>query len=806
MTEYEGPLQGMKVLDLGLAAAGPVGPSILAELGAEVIKVELPDTGTLVRRIPPLIEGVSLWKCIEMRNKKSVALDMRTEEGQRIIKELVKEYDIVSENYRPGTFERWNLGYEELKKANEKVIFVRVTGFGQEGPYSRRTSYDTIGSAMGGMIHLTGAADGPPLPIGMAYCDYTSGALNALAALIADYYRRRTGRGQCADIAQYEGFFRFMEYTVAAYDKLGIIRHRSGNRHPSFAPSDIYRTRDGKWIAISAGDDKSFAKLARLMAKDLGAKDLLADPRFRNVRSRAENGEAINRMVEGWVRSYRAQEIIPILEEAEVPFSPVNNIKDIAEDPHIKAREDLIEIEDCEIGKVMVPAVAMRFSKTPGRIRDGGPRIGEHNYLIERLRQTPVSTETTASPSPSSQDTPQADLPLEGLRVLELGQGIAGGFSCTLLADFGSEVIKVEEPGKGDLLRQLPPFYNGISLWWAVDARNKRSLTLDLRRPEGQSTLKELVRKADVVVESFRPGTLERWGLGYEELTNYNPKLVLLRVSGFGQQGPYARRPAYEPVAAAFGGFCALTGQPDGPPSKPSVSLGAYITGVFGAIAILAAIYHRDHRGEGQCIDLAMYSPFLRFAHDNIPAYFRLGLVKERLGTILNITGNAGIQVIFPVGDGGWIAMLVVEDRDFARFAEAMGRKELAQDPRFKTIADRVANCDALNETIISLFSNYTTEDLIRRLWEHQVPASLVFNVKDAFEDPHYQARGSIIEVEDPVLGKVRMQGIVPRFSLTPGRVNRLGPGLGQDTEEILQGLLGWGREKVEELRAKGVV
>jgi formyl-CoA transferase len=803
MKECQGPLEGLKVLDLGIAAAGPVGPTILAELGAEVIKVEMPDMGTLLRRVPPLHQGVSLWKPIELRNKKSIALDMRTDEGQRIIKELVKEYDIISENYRPGTFERWNLGYEELKKVNEKVILVRVTGFGQDGPYSKRTSYDTIGSAMGGMIHLTGSPDGPPFPIGMAYCDYTSGAFNALAALIAEYYRRKTGQGQYVDISQYEGFFRFMEFTVAAYDKLGMIRHRNGNRHPSFAPSDTYRTRDGKWITISAGDDKSFAKLAKIMAKDIGSRDLVKDPRFKNIKARAENNEAINGIVEGWVKSYRAHEIIPLLEKADIPFSPVYNIKNIAEDPHIKARQDLIEIEDCELGKVMVPEVSYRFSKSPGRIRDGGPRLGEHNHLLAQLKP---QAQPEASKMPAASQPAPGNPPLEGLRIIELGQGLPGGFSCTLLADFGSEVIKVEEPGIGDILRHLPPFYNGTSLWWAVDARNKRSITLNLRSPEAQATLKQLVAISDVVVDSFRPGTLEKWGLGYDELKKSNPKIILLRVTGFGQDGPYAHRPAFDPIVAAFGGFAALTGSPEGPPSIPSVSIGSYITGVFGAIAILAAIYHRDHKGEGQYIDLAMYSPFLRFAHDNIPAYFKLGLVKERLGTVLNITGNAGIQVVFPVGDGGWIAMLLVEDRDFARFAEAVGKKELAQDPRFATLVDRVTNCTALNEIIVSIFNSFTTKDLIQLLWEYQVPASRVYSVKDAFEDPHYQARGSIIEVEDPTLGKVKMQGIIPRFSLSPGRIRRIGPSLGQDNEEIFQTLLGMNSSKIQELKTQGIV
>ncbi|MBI2877074.1 MAG: CoA transferase, partial [Candidatus Tectomicrobia bacterium] len=260
-----GPLHGLRVLDLGLAGAGPMGPALLADWGAEVVKVEIPEGGNISRRIPPLYNGQSLSSPVGLRHKKSVTLDLHTEMGQEAVRRLVREFAVVLENYRPGTLEKWNLGYEELKRQKDDLILVRVSGFGQAGPYRNRTSYDTVGAAMGGMLHHTGRPEDPPALLGTAMCDYITAAFNALASLIAVYHRNQTGRGQWADIPQYEAIFRLCEYTAAAYDKLGLVRERTGNRHPSIAPADLYPTRDGQWVAIEAVNDKIFARLAQAM-------------------------------------------------------------------------------------------------------------------------------------------------------------------------------------------------------------------------------------------------------------------------------------------------------------------------------------------------------------------------------------------------------------------------------------------------------------------------------------------------------------------------------------------------------------
>lgn len=796
--QSQGPLKGLKVLDLGLFGAGPFGPTILGELGADVIKVEMPGEGCILRRLPPFYQGVALGKFVELRNKKSITIDLHLEEGQKLIKELVKEYDVVIENYRPGRLEEWGLGYEDLKKVNPRVILVRVSGFGQTGPYNDRLSYDTVGAAMGGIIHLTGFSDGPPLPPGIILCDYASAGFNALAALIAVYYRERTGLGQWADIAQYETIFRLSEYTVAAYDKLGEVRTRTGNSHPGIAPGGLFETKEGQWIVIVAANDKTFARLARAIGKE----ELVKEPHFATIANRSRNAKAINQMVAGWAKKYTLVELSKLLEEIGVPFSQIYSIKDAFEDPHYQARNNIVALEDPTVGVIKVPNLAPKFSLTPGLVKDTGPELGQHNEeILSKLRESGQEiVRSGGSPTPDAQAGYEA---LAGLRILDIGPGIGGPFGATLLADFGAEVIKIEELKWGDPLRHIPPFYKGTSLWWAVDGRNKKSLSLDLRKKKGQEIFRRLVSISDIVIEGFCPGTLERWGLAYNELKKVNDKLIMLRVSGYGQSGPYSQRPAFDPIASAMGGLTFLTGSPDGPPVTPSISIASYFAGIFTAISIMAALYHRDKSGEGQWVDLALYEPLFRSSPRSVPVYDTLGTIPERMGANLPLTGA---QVIYQTKDDKWVAILFPENKHFAKLARAMGREELTVDPRFNSLVQRFDNRDALNTLVAAWVRQMPADELVELLTDNELPVSLVYDIKDIFEDPHYNARGNIIEVEDPVLGKVKMQDVVPKLSLTPGKVKACGPSLGQHNLEILSDLMGYSLEELDPLKEEGII
>jgi formyl-CoA transferase len=393
---------------------------------------------------------------------------------------------------------------------------------------------------------------------------------------------------------------------------------------------------------------------------------------------------------------------------------------------------------------------------------------------------------------------------LDGIRVLDLGTMIAGPVAATLLADFGAEVIKVEQPKGGDTIRSNGPIVDGQSLWWNVEGRNKRSMTLDLRVPEGQALLRQLVEKADVLVENFRPGTLDRWGLGYPALQALNPRLVMLSVSGYGQTGPNAQRAAYDRIALAFAGFLHITGEADGPPLRPGTAVADYLGALMGAFSIMLALYHRDARGgQGQYIDLALFEAVFRFSDVLITAYDKLGVVRQRRGN-LHFAAAPGNH--FKTQDGRYLVLTVSNDGVFRRLCEAMDRPELLADKRFASHALRWQHIDDINAVVGDWIGGQPVLDICARLDRHGLAYSLVYSAADIAVDPHYAARETIATVATRVLGDLKMPAAQPRMSATPAGPLRPAPDLGQDTESILHELLGMGRGDIDRLREAGVV
>ena len=394
--------------------------------------------------------------------------------------------------------------------------------------------------------------------------------------------------------------------------------------------------------------------------------------------------------------------------------------------------------------------------------------------------------------------------PLSGVRILDVATFLAGPFCATLLAEFGADVIKVEMPGQGDPMRQMGQQYKGVGLTWAQEARNRRGVTCDLRNPKGQEIIKELVKQCDVLVENFRPRTMERWNLGYETLAEINPRLIMVRITGYGQTGPYRDKPGFGRVAQAFGGLTYLAGFPDQPPVTPgSPTIADYLAGLYGAIATLVALEHRRSSSKGQSIDISLYEGVFRILDNLTMAYQKLGIVRERTGTA---TSNVVPHNHYPTRDGKWVAIACTTDRIFERLAKAMGREELANDPRYRTGDVRVENREQVDGMVSEWTSSIDLIELVELLDEQEVPVSPINSIADIFEDPHIEARGSIIEVDDPVLGKTKMPGVVPRLSESPGRVERLAPSLGQHNQEIYGDLLGYDAEKLSALEGEGVI
>jgi formyl-CoA transferase len=397
--------------------------------------------------------------------------------------------------------------------------------------------------------------------------------------------------------------------------------------------------------------------------------------------------------------------------------------------------------------------------------------------------------------------TPQGAL--AGVRVLELGHVIAGPFCGQVLGDLGADVVKVEPPGAGDVLRQWGWGGDaGDSLWWRVTGRNKRSVTVDLRRPEGQELVRRLAREVDVVVENFRPGTLERWGLGYEHLSAANPGLVLVRISGFGQDGPYATRAGYAAIGEAMGGLRALTGYPDRPPVRVGVSLGDSLAGLMGALGALAALHARRHTGRGQVVDASIYESVLAITEALVPEWQVTGRRRQRSGPTL--PGVAPSNV-YPTRDGQ-VLIAANQDSVFGRLAAVMGRPELASHPRFASHQARGAHMAVLDEQIADWTAARPAREVLELLHAAGVPAGLVYEPEDMLADPHFAARRSLVEVPDRDHGSITMPAVAPRLSDTPGGVRWAGPALGQHTAEVLATLAELDDAELERLRQAGVV
>jgi formyl-CoA transferase len=393
--------------------------------------------------------------------------------------------------------------------------------------------------------------------------------------------------------------------------------------------------------------------------------------------------------------------------------------------------------------------------------------------------------------------------PLQGLRVIELGTLLAGPFCGQLLGDFGAEVIKVEPPGQGDPMRVWGrEKANGKSLWWPVVARNKKAITLDLRQARGQELLKELVRKTDFLLENFRPGTLEKWGLGWEQLSAINPRLIMIRVSGYGQTGPYSRQAGFGAIGEAMGGLRYVVGDPSTPPSRMGISIGDSLAATFACVGALAALRHRDQTGRGQVVDSAIYEAVLNMMVSLVTEFDKVKFIRERTGAILP---NVAPSNVYKTKDA-LVLIAANQDTVFGRLAEAMGQPTLAQDPKYSSHGARGANQVELDALVEGWTQTLTTRQVLDLMDQYGVPAGLIYRAPEMLDDPHFKARDAIVTVPHPDFGELRMQNVAPKLSATPGGIRAPSPAMGQHNEEVYRQLLGLAQEEYAKLQADKVI
>ena len=394
--------------------------------------------------------------------------------------------------------------------------------------------------------------------------------------------------------------------------------------------------------------------------------------------------------------------------------------------------------------------------------------------------------------------------PLGGLKIIDISTVVAGPFAAGLLGDYGADVLKVEMPGTGDSLRALAPHKDGAPLWWKVTNRNKRGITLDLRQPEGRELLAKLVAEADVLVENFRPGTLDDWGINRDWLQAINPRLTILRLTGFGQDGPYAKHPGFARIFESMSGFTQICGEEDGRPLHLGYPISDAVAGLFGALGILAALHDlaKNPGKRGQEIDCSATEAMLRTLEFLAIEYDQLGTVRTRSG---NRSQYAAPGNVYRTADGKWASIAASTQSIFERLCTALGIRELLQDERFATNPARVRHYKALDESVGAAIGKLTLAELRETLTKHEVGFSPIYDIADVFADPQFAARQAIVAVPDSELGSVRMQGVVPRFSETPGAVRRAGPTLGEHNDEVYRGL-GLTAAQIAGLKARKVI
>lgn len=397
--------------------------------------------------------------------------------------------------------------------------------------------------------------------------------------------------------------------------------------------------------------------------------------------------------------------------------------------------------------------------------------------------------------------TQDTTLPLQGLKVVEMGQLIAGPFASKMLGEFGADVIKIEPPGVGDPLRKWRKIKDGTSLWWHVQSRNKRSITLDLKATEGQDVARRLIAEADILVENFRPGTLENWGMSWEELSALNPRLIMLRISGYGQTGPYRDLPGFGVIGEAMGGLRHLSGYPGQPPVRVGISIGDSLSSLYGVIGILLALEERRRSDRGQVIDVALYESVFGMMESLIPEYDAFGYVREPAGSALpGITPSNS----YPCNDGAYVLIAGNGDSIYKRLMSLIDRNDLGEDPRLAHNDGRSQHAELIDAAIAEWTSKRSRDEVIEALKGARVPAGYPYTAADIIQDPHYLAREMIKQVTTST-GALKVPGVLPKLSRTPGRIGTGGPTLGEHTDDVLAGL-GLTDEQVEGLRTRGII
>lgn len=798
-----GPLERIKVIDFTHAHGGSLATMHLSDFGAEVIKIEPPE-GDMARKWTPVKNGGSGYFTYLNRGKKSVCADLKTAEGIDLIKKLVAEADIVCENFSDGVMERLGISYENLKKINPRIIYASLSGLGRSGPKKDIKTLDTQIQALSGMLERTGYPDRPPVRLGAQLGCQAGAVYLVMGITLALIYRENTGEGQRIDVSMVDALVSLIEATCVTYAITGSIYPRGGNSQYSISPYDTFSAIGGD-IAVGVGTDAQWKKFL----EGLGMLELAKDERyFTNEQRGLAYEKGLRNQLADWIKKMRASDVKKIMDERGIPSSIVYSVYDAMEFPQVKAREMLVKVNDKNMNNVIMPGTVVKLSSASGKVYEGAPELGQDTEKYKRKADQslkavkPVGKSSTAMLDKSMAYENSVPKILDGVIVVDFTQAYSGPFSTMQLADFGATVIKIERRETGDQSREWAPFKGGYSGYFASINRNKLGITLDLRTPEGLGVVKKLIAKAHILAENFKVGTMDKLGLGYEDVKKINPLIVYASLTGFGQTGPMSSLPAYDNVIQAITGMQQITGFPEDPGVKCGSSIGDCFTGITFTMGMLLAYWKALATGEGERVDVAMFDTLFSMLEYHI-------LCKTVLGRENIRSGNNDKSLFVPYDlykcADGWFSIGVCNEKQWKAFCNAAGLIELYDNPQFADNKARCDNYEAITPVITGWIKDKTKKELMDLFTAAKVPNSPLYDVIDIMEDEHSAARGMTVWIDDAGLGKYKAIANPIVLEKSPADYQNGAPLISQNTEMILEEI-GYSDKQISDFRKRQIV
>lgn len=785
----EGALSGLRILDLS-GLPGQYGTRLMADLGADVIKVEPPE-GDPVRFLSPFAGDVrdperSLVFLHYNTNKRSVVIDVATSEGQETLKKLVRTADVLVESFEPGYLDSLGLGYDDLAAVNPNIVMTSVSPFGQTGPYSGYKGSELQAQAMGGWMTIQGDPDQPPCmaPSNQGYV--FAGIHAATASMHALLARDVIGRGQHVDVSMQEVIATTF-FLVVRYSYTGEIEFRKGTFSQG-GISAIYPAKDG-WVCMAPIQPHQWRALL-----DWTGNPLFEDPVWTDRTTRVENSEFLDQILSDFTKDFTVAEFVEMAQERRIPCGPVLTVGQFTQNPNFESRNFLVELEHPVIGKYQATGVPFLFSETPARIVRSAPLLGEHTEEV--LREAETLTPRTISSNGARHD---GQLPLDGIRVVDFTRVWVGPYGIRQLGDFGAEVVKIEsslfDTNNRTGLVPMTPDLN----------RNKLGITLDLHKVEAQDMARKLVAVSDLVVDNYAPAAMGRFGFGYQALREINPEIIQLSMPGWGLSGPYRDRVSYGNQLIANSGLTYLWGHDtENIPAHAKLAYPDFLVGIMVSFALLSAVYYKRRTGKGQFIEIAQTEAIAHAMGVNHLDYFINGRDAMPKG---NVHPDFAPHNVYQCkGVDAWCAITCETDEDFRALARAIGREEWLEDSRLATVEGRREARAELDAAITEWTQMETPRQVMYVLQKARVAATAVQTNEDLFYDYHLRSKGFIVSQNHPDWGPLEHAGLAVRLSETPGAIRFHSSALGEHNDYVFHELLKLSETDVKALAEAGAL